>query len=144
MSESSVVDFGGEEFAVADKIGQMAFLRFAHVAQGGVDSSDLEGLAAMYDLLEQVIAPGEWGRFQATALKTRADGDELMAVVKQVVTGQTRRPTGPASDSSDGPVSTKRKSAGGSSSRVARRLEKEGRPDLALMVELAQEARSAA
>lgn len=139
----SDIEFGGERFTVADKIGLMPLMRFAKAAQGGVDSNDMAGLAAMYDLLEQCIAPADWRRFEVAADKTRASGEELMAVVKDVMEAMTARPTSLPSDSSDGPTIIGPNSGGGSSLRVVRRLEEQGRPDLALMVEMAGEARSA-
>jgi hypothetical protein len=50
----------------------MALMRFAHVAKSGTDSNEMDGLAAMYDLLEPPSHPDEWDRFQAHAIKTRA------------------------------------------------------------------------
>lgn len=137
------VEFAGEKFGMAEKIGAMPLMRFAKVAKAGGDSNNLDGLAAMYDLLEQVIDPAEWARFQEHADKVRADGDQLMTVVGEVFAAIADRPTGRPSASSGGPKSTKQKSAGGSSSKVIRRLEKSGRPDLALMVTMADEVRSA-
>jgi hypothetical protein len=137
----SDVEFCGERFTVADRIGAMPLMRFAKVAQGGVDSGDMAGLAAMYDLLEQVIDPKDWNRFQATADRARVDGDELMMFVAKVMKQITDRPTEQPSDSSDGLPTTGVNSTAGSSSPVISRLK--GRPDLQLMVLQAQEARAA-
>jgi hypothetical protein len=137
------IEFEGERFGMAEAIGAMPLMRFAKVAKSGADSNNMDGLVAMYDLLEQCIAPSEWVRFQAHADKTRADGEKLMGVVGKVFEALSERPTGRPSDSSGGPKSTKRNSAGGSSSKVIKRYEKKGRPDLALMITLADEARSA-
>jgi hypothetical protein len=63
-------------------------------------------------------------------------------VVEAAFVQPTERPTSRPSDSSDGPKNTKAKSGAGSSSKVIRRLEKSGRPDLALMVTMADEVRS--
>ena len=136
------VEFAGEKFSMAEKIGAMPLMRFAKVAKAGGDSNNLDGLAAMYDLLEQVIDPSEWARFEEHADKVRADGDQLMQVVGEVFAAIAERPTGRPSASSGGPKSTKQKSAAGSSSKVIKRLEKSGRPDLALMVTMADEVRS--
>jgi hypothetical protein len=65
-----------------------------------------------------------------------------MPIVVAAFVQPTERPTGRPSASSGGPKNTKPKSAGGSSSKVIRRLEKSGRPDLALMVTMADEVRS--
>lgn len=149
-AEGRVVRFMGEEFAAAFPVPPMALMEFASIAQGDVDSSDLAGLAAMYDLLESVIEPEDWARFKRHAKTSRASDKDLMLLVRKVITGQTDRPTLPASDSSDGPEVTEPSSEPASSSqddlttRVVRRLEAEGRPDKALMVLMAAEAASAA
>lgn len=101
MSDRSI-EFAGESFAVADKIGLMPLMRFAHLADSGVDSEDMAGLAAMYDLLEQCIAEQDWSRFQRAATKSRADGDDLMAAVQAAIAVISERPTGRPSDSSAG------------------------------------------
>lgn len=137
---SNSVDFGGESFTVAERIGLMPLMRFAKVAQSGVDSGDMAGLAAMYDLLEQCIDPSDWRRFEAAADRARADGDELMAVVAEVMAKITERPTSRLSDSSDGPRVTEPNSEAASSSPVMDRLH--GRPDLQLMVIRAQAAKA--
>src|SRR5690348_16012913 len=100
------VKFCGEQFTIADKIGLMPLMRFAKVGKAGVDSDSLEGLVAMYDLLEQCLAPEEWQRFQNTADLNRADADELLAVVTKVFEVLSERPTSRPSDSSDGPSTT--------------------------------------
>jgi hypothetical protein len=135
------VVFFGESFTIAERIGLMPLMRFAKVAQSGVDSNELAGLAAMYDLLEQCIAEQDWQRFQDTADSNRADGDELMAVVSEVMEKLTERPTKRPSDSSAGPQPTAPSSTAASSSPVIDRLE--GRPDLQLIVKQAEQARAA-
>lgn len=136
------VDFAGESFRTADRIGVMPLMRFAKVAQAGVDANEMAGLAAMYDLLEQCIDPADWLRFQAHADKVRADGDELMAVVKAVIEALSDRPTSRPSDSSDGPSTTSTSSLADSSSQVIVDFERKGRPQLAAQVLLAQQARA--
>lgn len=142
MSER--ITFAGEEFEVADKIGLMPLMRFAHLARAGVDADDMEGLDAMYSLLRQCLTDDAWLRFEDAATRSRADGDELMAVVKEAIAVMTARPTGRPSDSSDGPQIMSENSADDSSSQVIARLERQGRPDLALMVTQAQEYRASA
>jgi hypothetical protein len=139
-AEPLTVEFSGESFAIADKIGLMPLMRFAKTAKAGADSEDLEGLVAMYDLLEQVIDPADWDRFVNVASRDRVDGETLMSVVGKAIKAMTGRPTQRSSDSSDGPTSIPGNSAGDSSSQVVARLEEQGRPDLALVVEMARSA----
>lgn len=138
MAES--IQFNGESFAVAERIGAMPLMRFAKIAQGGVDANEMAGLAAIYDLLEQAVDPADWQRFCDHADKTRASGDELMTVVRDAITVLSARPTSRPSDSPGGPPTTQESSGGDSSSRAIARLEERGRPDLALIVSMANSA----
>ena len=138
---ADLVEFYGEKFTMADRIGLMPLMRFAKFAKAGVDSADMAGLAAMYDLLEQCIDPADWERFEACADKHRADGEELLEVVTAVIERLTDRPTTRPSTSSDGPQTTGTSSTASSSSDASRLLP--GRPDLQLFVVQAQEARAA-
>lgn len=156
------VEFMGAEFAVADKVGLMPLLRFAHAAKSGLDSADLDGMAALYDMLQQCIAEepvlvrvdgrpietpadmddegetkmlGGWPQFEAHATQVRADDEELIGVVQRVMTILSERPTTQPSGYSDGLRSTAPTSGADSSSlAVVRRLKQSGRPDLALAV----------
>jgi hypothetical protein len=139
----SEVEFLGEQFRIAERVGLMPMMRFAKVAKDGGDSDDLAGLTAMYDLLEQCLAEDEWERFQAHADNTRADGEELMGVVARVFEVLSARPTRRPSGSSAGPSTTARNSTVDSSSQVIAREEAAGRPDRALILVQAQEARAA-
>ena len=138
------IEFGGEQFKTAESVGLMALMRFAHVAKGGADSNDLAGLAAMYELLEQCIDAEEWDRFQATAMRTKAKGDELMGVVGKVMEALSARPTGRPSGSSAGPTIIAEKSEDASYLRVVAREEASGRPDRAAIVMLAHETMASA
>jgi hypothetical protein len=70
------VEFLGKEFAIADKIGLMPLMRFAHAAQSGLDSNDMEGMAALYDMLRQSIADESVLVFQGRRI-TREEANEL-------------------------------------------------------------------
>jgi hypothetical protein len=140
------IEFKGAEFAVADSVGLMPLLRFAHAAKSGLDSADMEGMAALYDMLRQCLADdavyvlnnaeltraandelppeavaqvvtyGGWDEFEAHATKTRADDADLMDIVKRAMALLSERPTSRPSDSSDGSQSTAPMSAEDSSS----------------------------
>lgn len=135
VPQRRTVAFMGAEFAVADKIGLMPLLKFAKIAKSGVDSSDEEGMTAMYNLLQQCIADDQWDAFEDHANTTRADDQELLQVIKDVMTIVSERPTSRPSDSSAGPPTTAPISAEDSSSlEVVRRLKSQGRPDLAMAI----------
>lgn len=108
--------FEGRDFAVADRFGLMPLLRFAHHAKQGMDTADIESLSAIYDVLAQAIAEDEWEAFCDHATATRADADQLLAVVRQAIEVMSARPTVRPSDSSDGPPATETNSSDVSSS----------------------------
>lgn len=149
MIATEEVDLLGEKFHVAEKVGLMPAMRFAMVAQSGVDANEIEGLAAMHELLRQCVHPQDWDRFQRHAVTVCADGDELMECVGTVMAVLANRPTGRSADSSDGPRIIEPNSTEGSSSldtgseKVIQRLNERGRPDLALIVRERQEWLSA-
>ena len=135
VPERDSVTFVGEQFAIADKVGLMPLLKFAKIAHSGLDSSDAEGMAAMYDMLQQCIADDEWLRFEDHATKTRAGDEELLQVVKDAISLLTMRPTSRPSASLGGPQPGTPNSEDDSSSlEVVRRLKSQGRPDLAMAV----------
>lgn len=143
---SETVEFCGVQFRIAEKVAALPLMRFAKVAKAGVDATELDGMAAMYDLLEQVIHPDDWAKFERHADQQRADGEQLLEVVQGVFVLLADRPTGRSSDSSDGPRTIEPSSTGGSSSpgsNVITRLNGQGRPDLALLVRKREESLSA-
>lgn len=140
---SDKVEFLGRQFTVAEKVGLMPLLRFAKAAKSGLDSADVDGMAAMYDLLQQCIADEEWAVFEDHATRERASDEDLLDVVKKAMAVLSERPTKRPSDSSTGPQTTSLSSEDALSSRVITRLEQQGRPDLALIVDEAQRNRKA-
>ena len=172
-----------QTYYVADKFGLAPLMRFAHIAKQGVDSDDMEGLAAMYDLLGQCfteksycsacksidlerltvdepkdgqvdgrccpdrrVVESEFDRWMDHATAVRADQDEILEVVKLATQALTARPTERSSPSRPGPSTTSTSTAAAPSrspEQVQRDLERSGRPDLALVVAQAQEARTA-
>lgn len=142
--ERLTIEFLGEDFAIAERVGVLPLMRFAKVAKRGTDSMSMAGLAAMYDLLEQCIDADDWDRFCDHASEQRADGEQLMSVVGDVLSGIAGRPTQRPSDSSDGSPSTSESSVDDSVRQVIADLEAKGRPDLALVVQQAQESRASA
>ena len=112
------LDFMGQRFRLSKKIGLMALLTFANSAKRGDDSDDLEGLAAMYALVRNVVdktkvqktghdgepmtdragepvweGPSDWERFERLAIETDADGDEIWDFVNRALAVISARPT---------------------------------------------------
>jgi len=80
------VEFLGKEFAIASKIGLMPLMRFAHAAKSGLDSDDMEGMAAMYDMLRQCIADESVYVFQGRTITREVAADLPPEAMDQVVT----------------------------------------------------------
>jgi hypothetical protein len=95
-------EFMGKTFRLADKVGLMPLMRFAHMASSGMDTDQdfMTAMAAIYDMIKDVIHEDEWAAFQQHATDTKANEDQLLGVVQQAVEIMTARPTEPGSDSS--------------------------------------------
>src|SRR5687768_2564736 len=61
-SDAVYVDWEGERFRLAPKIGLMPWLVFGNLAEQGLDTEDMAALAAMYNLIEQCLDPTETKR----------------------------------------------------------------------------------
>lgn len=134
---SLTVEFCGEQFALSPSIGLMPLLKFAKISKGGAGSEDMDGLVAIYDMLEQCIAPEAWERFCQVATDRRVEAEELMAIVPKAIEVISNRPTSLPSDSPGGLSTTFTSGEGGFSDadrlRQAEALEP-GRPDMAMGV----------
>jgi hypothetical protein len=96
----------GHSYRVAEKVGLMPLLKFAHAANEGIDSQDIEGLNAIYEMLNDCIHEKDWDRFQKEMTKEKAFVDDLLPVVQQAIQIISARPTGEPSDSSTSSDST--------------------------------------
>jgi hypothetical protein len=113
---SDRVEMMGRFYRVGEKIGLMPLMRFAHAARKGAEATDMDGLAAIYDMLHDCVHPDDWNRFCDDATELAADGDDLLPVISQTIEILTARPTRRPSDSSGGPSRTSPSSTGSSSS----------------------------
>jgi hypothetical protein len=112
------VEFLGERFRLADGVALMPLLAFANASKEGLDSDDMEGMAALYALIRDVVdqtreqktgehgeplfevdgetpqwaGPSEWQRFERHAIIKRADGDDLMDFVGRAMSVMSARP----------------------------------------------------
>lgn len=143
MPDARHVTFCGESFDLTDTTGAMPWMRYAKAAQAGVDTDSMEGLALIYDLLKASIVDERWARFEQLAIDNRSTNDQMWEVMVRVLEVVAERPTQRPSDSSGGPTETPDTSEADSSLRVIARLEEQGRPDLANVVWMAQESRTA-
>lgn len=168
----TTVEFKGETYRIAEKVGLAPLIRFGKLAKMGDDSADMTSLAIMYDLLDQCFAStcsacGSWDqaalltrdaaaaccekrepvtvefdRFMDTATAQRWDHEEILEVVGKVLEALADRPPSRPSASSPEPSTQSMSFEDASSLRAQRRLESAGRADLAVAVLNAREARA--
>lgn len=132
VSADGKIEFMGAWFKIASSVGLMPLLEFAFASSKGLDSTDMEGLVALYAMIRDCImdrtdcecgCKDEWNRFRRHATDTKAQADDLMDLVKKCIELISARPTSPPSDSSPGQRSTSPNSKGRSSSGVTTRPE---------------------
>lgn len=116
-ASEKVVHCLGGTYKVAEKVGLMPLLRFAHAAKQGLDTADMDGLAAVYDMLHDCLDPADWDRFAADMTREKAGADDLLPLVTQAIEVLSARPTGAPSGSSDGSPATTATSTAGSPPR---------------------------
>ena len=142
VTSERTVEFLGERFRIAGKIGLMPLLKFS--AYADMSTSDPGAMAAMYSMIRDCIHsgepgcgkceackaddersckdfdPGDWHRFEQHAIDTKADAEELLDVIAKTVELISGRPTEQPSPSSGGRRSTRDGSTARSSARRAR------------------------
>lgn len=146
LDDTNSLEFMGKRFRLAESIGLMALLKFAHSAKAGLSSDDMEGLSAMYLLIRSCLdrsqtqarnpqngepmfdpsgapiwdGPSQWDLFEQHAIDVNADGDDLSDLINRAIQVISARPPKPRGDSS---ASSARTSANGkavSSSQATR------------------------
>jgi hypothetical protein len=137
VTDSGKVELLGRQFRIAEKIGLMPLLKFASASS--MSTEDPRALAAVYSMLKDCIyegSPGcgkceactagnesacksydkgDWQDFEDHAMVTKADADELLTVITQVLEVVSGRPTKQPGGSSPGQRGTRRGSTGSSS-----------------------------
>lgn len=134
-------EFGyfGHTIRVHPNLSDLALIEFMESAVA-IDSMDgADAMVAVSRMLRSLVHPDDWSTFWDAARANRQQIDDMTGLAEKLIESLTDRPTERPSDSSDGPPSTDEKSPVVSSSPVVRRLEQQGRPDLALMVVKTQE-----
>jgi hypothetical protein len=162
--DGRTIEFRGETYRIANKVGLAPLIRFGKLARSGADSADMAALAVMYDVIDQCFAStcdscGSWDqvalftkdeaeaccekrspatvefdRFMDTATEQRWDHEEILEVVGKVMEAMSERPTGRRPASSPEPSTEKPSFEDASSLRAQRRLEEAGRADLAVAI----------
>ena len=140
------VEFMGRKFRLAETIGLMPLMRFAHASQNGLDSDDMEGMAALYSMIRDCVdqtrpqepmldgttgepmrdesgeavmvdtGKSEWDRFQDHATVTKAEGEDFMEFISAAIKVISARPPRRRGSSSATSQATPEKSRAASSS----------------------------
>jgi hypothetical protein len=114
--------------------GQLDLVDFMESARA-VEQDDPSAMALVKDVLRAAVHPDDFDAFWRVAKTEQQDVEDLMAVLHAIVEALAERPTSQPSDSSAGLPTTAPRSSGGSDALAAkRRLEEQGRPDLAVAV----------
>lgn len=126
LDDSNSLEFLGKRFRLAESIGLMALLKFAHSAKAGLSSDDMEGLNAMYLLIRSCLdrsqvqardpetgepvfdgagapvwdGPSQWDLFEQHAIDVNADGEDLSDLINRAIQVISSRPTKPRGGSS--------------------------------------------
>jgi hypothetical protein len=132
----------GNTVRVGEGFSDLRLIDFLDEAGDIPDTDQLGQMKALKGFLHSIVHPDDWEIFWQACLGNGQGVEDLMVLVSKLTEFKTARPTKRRSDSSDGRRATKGSSKRGSSSQVIRRLEKRGRPDLALIVQQADDARS--
>lgn len=139
--ETDSFDYFGADVRVHPEFGELTVFDWAEDV-GALDSEDPRAAAAVKSLMRRVVHPADFEVFWALALQHRQTNDELAKLMSAIVEALTGRPTQRPSDSPAGRPSTVPNSVAAASMRAQQRLEAEGRPDLAVAVLRAREART--
>lgn len=141
--ESLDATFGwlGQEFHVHPDLTDLNLVAFMEQASEIDETDERLAMDLILSQLRGLVHPDDWDEFLALSVAKRQRYLDLMELMKGLMEATAGRPTRRRSDSSSGRRNTKAKSKGSSSSQVIRRLERQGRPDLALTVVQAHDAR---
>lgn len=142
IEDDGKVELLGQRFRLSDSIGLMPLLAYANASKNGLDTDDMDGMAALYALIRDTVdqtrvqrrdesgepmtdgmgepvweGPSEWQRFERHATEAKADGEDLMGFVQQAIQVISARPTRRRSGSSAPAPRTSANSKALSSSR---------------------------
>lgn len=139
----AVVDYFGTDIRVMDD-GDLLLIDLEEflAAATTIASDDASALGLIHTFLKRMIHPEDFPKFWGLVRRHRQGMEQQMAFAKYVMEEMTGHPTPLPSDSSAGRQQTEASSVGDLSSRAQQRLEAAGRPDLGLVVALADEART--
>lgn len=133
----------GNTIRVEPNLTDTILMDFLSKASGIDDEAGPEAMKAVEDFLASMIHHEDYPTFMQVGRARRQNIEDLMTVAYSILEVATDRPTQAPADSSDGRSTTRAVSTANSSvPAVKQELERRRRPDLALAVVQAQEARA--
>lgn len=87
------LEYDGQNYKLAEVMGHVPLMKFAHYAEAGVDSQDLGALASFYEVLQDCIAEEDWVKFERALVKNKATVEDLMPLMEKAIETITARPT---------------------------------------------------
>lgn len=120
----TVVDEQGltrRSFRLAASVGMMPMLRFAHAAKAGMDSEDMEGMAALYTMIQDCVEPADWSAFVEYATTCKADDEALMEFVQramEIITARKEKRRGNSSATSPNTSAKSKASSSGQATPI--------------------------
>jgi hypothetical protein len=131
----TAVEFKGQEFEPREHVNRMRSLHLAKLARDGAKVDDdkageavMQNMAALYELVEHVLRPEDFGRFMDLCDSEGVDDGELYTFTGKMIGVAAERPTERSSDSSDGPSTTPESSGSRLVELATERFP--GRPDM--------------
>lgn len=133
------ISFRGQVFTLAETSNPGVLMEYASKLNNGVHPESLEGLGALWDVIETNVSAEDWPRMRQVIRNERVGGDELLELTSRILQVFADRPTGRPSGFSDGRENTEVRSEGDSVSRAKERFEQKGRPDQAAFLMVVSE-----
>jgi hypothetical protein len=86
-----IIPLRDKEFRVADEVGIMALMEWAASAEA--KQAGIEGLRAVYYVLEDVVHEDDWSEFKSYARAEKVTAEELMGFANAAFEAVSGRPT---------------------------------------------------
>jgi hypothetical protein len=115
----SYIEDAGARFRVAAEVGFWPLAEFAKIAHQGVDSEQMEGIVAIFDLARDLIDERDFRRFGEHVSIRKYKGDKVLALVSEAMGVVTATPSESPSASPGGAASISPSSNGISTPRAS-------------------------
>jgi hypothetical protein len=129
---TATFDYFGESLEYAAEYPRFLFAEFCQVASEGEDATSTRSIGVALALAEACVAEKDRGRFRRLSRANNAGVENWIVIFQDWTAEEAERPTGPPTDSSDGPELTVVSSE--SQPDVSATSRRAPRPDMALAI----------